>query len=158
MDDRPARLPQLGLMRSIFDRISKWRVWTYSGPHAFLVLFGAWFGLGWVLAPVSDVAYLLSILIAFIGPTALFCFLFLRHWMLRAEYSKRDGLSRRLGCIFACGVTTLLAVQTAFDYYGMTDAPRGLLWDINVCISSLLGMITFLLVRVVVYPRSVVRV
>ena len=141
-------------MKFAVHTISKWRIWTLSGRWAFLIMFLTWFGLGWIFGPISNTAYALSILVAFIGPTAVFGFLFIRHWMLRAEYSDRDGLSRRLGCIVACGVTTWLAVETADLYNSMSDAPRGMVWDFNVCFSPLLGMAATLIVRPLIYPRS----
>jgi len=144
-------------MKKMIKMIAKWPIWKLSGGKAFLIMIGCWIGLAWILGPISDIAYGLSILVAFFGPTALFCFLFARHWLLRANYPQRDGLGRWIGCILACGVTTLLAIQTALSYARMNDAPRGLVWDVNVVVAPLLGAGALLLARIAVSPSSVFR-
>jgi hypothetical protein len=145
------------LMKKMIERISGWRIWRLSGGRAFLIMIACWFGLGWVLGPISNTAYRLSILLSFFGPTALFCFIFARHWFLRAESPKRDGLARRVGCIIACGITTWFAIETALSYASMDDAPRGLVWDFNVVIAPLFGAGALLLTRVVVHPSTVFK-
>jgi hypothetical protein len=119
--------------------IAQWPIWRMSGGKAYAVLIGVWLILGRVLAPVSDRAYFLSIVVSFAGPTALFCFIFARHWFLPGGLPAAERTARRIGCIAACGVTSWLAVETARLYTGMSDAPRGLIWDVHIAIAPLLG-------------------
>ena len=142
-------------VKKMIEAISRWPIWRLSGGRAYLILLGMWFALGWLLAPVSDMAYGLSICVSFYGPTALFCFLFIRHWLLRSNYPPREGLARRIGCILGCGITTWFAIETALSYASMNDAPRGLVWDFNIAIAPLLGAGVLLLTRAVVNPSSV---
>jgi len=151
---RRVRLTIGAFMRRTIRAVARWWIWRLSGGWAFLILFGAWFGLSWILGPVSNTAYALSILVAFFGPTALFSFLFVRHWLLRDEAPRCEGLARRIGCIIACGVTTWLAVATALAYAGMNDAPRGLLWDFNIVTAPIIGMVAMQVTRYVVHAAS----
>ncbi len=134
-------------MKNVNEAIARWPIWKLSGGRAYLILIGVWFIMGWVLGPVSNRAYGLSIVVSFFGPTALFGFIFARHWFLRADSPVREGLARRIGCMVACGVTLCLAMGTALTYAGMNDAPRGIVWDFNMVIAPLLGAGVFQLIR-----------
>ena len=127
--------------------VSRWRIWKLSGGRAFLVLLACWTLFGWVLAPFSNTAYSISILLSFGGPTALFCFLFIRNWLLRHSFLPHEGLARRIGCILACGVTSWCAIASALSYVSMSDAHRGLVWDFNILVAPLFGMAALLVTR-----------
>lgn len=144
-------------MKKAIEFVSRWTVWKLSGTRVFLIMFGGWFVLGWVLGPVFDTAYVLSMFASLIGPTALFCFLFARHWFRRADYPGRESVARRLGCIIAGGVTAWFAMETAFSYLSMEDAPRGVVWDVNILIAPALGAISLILTRAVINPSSMFR-
>jgi hypothetical protein len=137
-------------MKNVTEAIAGWSIWKLSGGRAYLILIGVWFILSWIVGPMSDLVYGLSILVSFFGPTVLFCFIFVRHWFLRADSSVREARTRRIGCIVASGVTLWLAIETALSYAHMDDAPRGLVWDLNMVIAPVLGGGVFLLTRVVV--------
>ena len=144
-------------MKKLIEAIPHWPVWRLSGGRAYLMLMGVWIMLNWGLGSVSNAAYSLSILTSCFGPTALFGFLGVRHWMLRSSYPAREGLARRIGCILASGVTGWLAIETVLSYESMNDAPRGLVWDFNVALAPLVGAGVLLLSQAVVCPSSLFK-
>ncbi|HEY3451896.1 MAG TPA: hypothetical protein VGK67_36395 [Myxococcales bacterium] len=134
--------------------IARWPLWRLSGGWAYLLLFGSWLSLAWILSRASDTAYGMSIHVSWAGPTLLFAFLFARHWALRASYSRRELFARLIGCLVACGLAAWSAVETDLAYQAMDDAPRGLLWDFNIVVAPLVGMVATLLTRLVVNPSG----
>jgi hypothetical protein len=124
---------------NVNEAMARWPIWKLSGGKAYVILIGVWFILSWVLGPMSDTVYWLSISVSFVGPTALFCFIFARHW---------------IGCIVAGAVTLWFAIETARAYASMNDAPRGLVWDFNMVIAPVVGGAVFLLTRAVVQRSS----
>ena len=144
-------------MKTMNEAIEHWPIWKLSGVQAYLILISIWFVLGWVIGPRSNMAYDLSIYVSFFGPTALFCFIFARHWFLRAKSPVREGLARRIGCIIAGGITTWFAVETALSYAHMNDAPRGLVWDLNIVIAPVVGSGVLMFIKTVVPKSSIFR-
>lgn len=95
--------------------------------------------------------------VSFLGPTALFGFIYLKAWIRREDYLPREGRSKRVGALFACGMTALLAIDTLFTYLSMDDAPRGLLWDINILAAPLAGMTVMYVIKTVLNPSSILK-
>lgn len=141
----------------MIETVTQWRIWRLTGGRAYAIMLGVWFVLCWLLGPISGIAYGLSMLLAFFGPTALFGFLFVRHWLLKNEYSAREGLARRLGCIAACGVTSWMAIETDVSYANMSDAPRGMLWDFYIVIAPILGMAAMMIAGFLAHPKGLFK-
>ena len=142
-------------MKNVSEAIAHWPIWKLSGVQAYLIMISIWFVLGWILGPRSTMAYDLSIYISFFGPTALFCFIFARYCFLRTDYPARKGLACRIGCLVASCVTTWFAIETALAYAHMNDAPRGLVWDLNMLVSPVMGSFILLFTQAVVMKSSV---